>query len=95
MKAIAEMMRCIRFYVILFSSNESFPGNIAFYMAILPRDYGQVISNLHKNSLLDENNGWKRVVIEKPFGYDLESAQGLNAQISEYLREDQVYRTHH
>lgn len=75
--------------------HESFPRNIAYYMAILPRDYGQVISNLHKNGLLKEDNGWKRVVIEKPFGYDLESAQGLNAQISEYLREDQVYRIDH
>ena len=36
-------------------------------MAILPRDIGQVISNLHKNSLFEENDGWKRVVIEKPW----------------------------
>ncbi len=75
--------------------NESFPGNIAFYMAILPSDYGQVIAHLHKNGLLDEQSGWKRVVIEKPFGYDLESAQGLHTQISKYLREDQVFRIDH
>jgi len=75
--------------------HESFPDNIAFYMAILPSDYGPVISHLHKNNLLDESNGWKRVVIEKPFGYDLESAQGLHVQISKHLREDQVFRIDH
>ncbi len=75
--------------------HDSFPRNIAFYMAILPSDYGPVITQLRKNNLFDEDDGWKRVVIEKPFGYDLESAQDLHLQISEHLDEKQIYRIDH
>jgi len=72
-----------------------FPSNIAYYMAISPTEFGVVIENLNNAQLLDETQGWKRVVIEKPFGYDLESAQALQKRIGRYLREDQVYRIDH
>jgi glucose-6-phosphate 1-dehydrogenase len=72
-----------------------FTGNIAFYMAISPAEFGMVVENLHTAGLLAEDHGWKRVVIEKPFGYDLESAQALQRRIGRYLREDQVYRIDH
>lgn len=72
-----------------------FPKNIAFYLAIAPEDFGLVIESLHGASLLSEEYGWRRVVIEKPFGYDLESAQALQKRIERYLREEQIYRIDH
>jgi len=71
------------------------PENIAFYMAIRPAEFGVVVESLSQAGLLEERHGWRRVVIEKPFGYDLESAQYLQRRISRYLREDQVYRIDH
>lgn len=77
------------------NDNPDFPSNIAYYMAISPSDFGTVVKQLHNVGLLDETGGWKRVVIEKPFGYDLESAQALQRGIDKYLREDQIYRIDH
>lgn len=72
-----------------------FPKNIAFYLAIAPEDFGLVIEHLSNVALLNEEYGWRRVVIEKPFGYDLESAQALQKRIERYLREEQIYRIDH
>ncbi len=77
------------------AGSHDFPDNIAFYMAISPAEFGIVVEQLHNAQLLEEQGGWKRVVIEKPFGYDLESAQALQRRIGRYLREDQVYRIDH
>jgi glucose-6-phosphate 1-dehydrogenase len=79
----------------LLLENEQFPKNIAFYLAISPEDFGSVIKQLNQVNLLNEETGWRRIVIEKPFGYDLESAQILQTQISRYLKEEQVYRIDH
>ena len=72
-----------------------FSPNTAFYLSISPSDFGNVMEQLSKNKLFDESFGWKRVVIEKPFGYDLESAQALQKRISHYLSEVQIYRIDH
>jgi glucose-6-phosphate 1-dehydrogenase len=69
-----------------------FPTNMIFYMAIRPSDFGESIDRLGKASLLGEQNGWRRVVIEKPFGYDLLSAQALQQGMHRYLKESQIYR---
>ncbi|MCG6868292.1 MAG: glucose-6-phosphate dehydrogenase [Gammaproteobacteria bacterium] len=74
---------------------ERFPPNLAFYMSIRPSDFGTVTERLSANGLLEETNGWRRVVIEKPFGYDLESARQLQRRIERYLKEPQVYRIDH
>ena len=75
--------------------NDSTPRNIAYYMSIRPADFGQVTQQLHEAGMLDETHGWKRVVIEKPFGYDLESAQALHNRLSRFLDEHQIYRIDH
>lgn len=75
--------------------NREYPDNIAFYMAIRPAEFGVVVEHLGHSGLLDEDEGWRRVVIEKPFGYDLESAQALQTRISRYLKEEQLYRIDH
>ncbi len=71
------------------------PGNIAFYMAIRPAEFGLVVEKLAGQGLLQENGGWRRVVVEKPFGYDLESARALQAHLVQFLREEQIYRIDH
>ncbi len=73
----------------------AYPGNIIFYMSIRPAEFGMVVENLSKVNLMDETHGWKRVVVEKPFGYNLESAKALHHRLSRHLTEEQVYRIDH
>jgi glucose-6-phosphate 1-dehydrogenase len=72
-----------------------FPKKMAFYLSISPADFGFVVEELSKNGLLSQQHGWRRVVIEKPFGYDLESAQALQTRISHHITEEQTYRIDH
>lgn len=74
---------------------ENEPTNRLFYLATPPDFFTDIISNLGKTGQIVENNGWRRVVIEKPFGTDLESAKNLNQDILKVLREDQIYRIDH
>ena len=74
---------------------DQFPKNIAFYLSISPSDFGTVMEMISNNHLFDEEYGWRRVIIEKPFGYDLDSAQALQKRISRYLTEEQIYRIDH
>lgn len=76
-------------------ASEDFPKNAVFYMSIRPAEYTQVIKNLAKAKLLDEDHGWRRIVVEKPFGYDRESAQMLQKNMGRFLREEQVFRIDH
>ena len=76
-------------------SSGNLSSNIAFYMAIRPAEFGLVIDGLGDSGLLDEISGWRRVVIEKPFGYDLSSARILQKRISRHLQEHQIFRIDH
>ncbi len=69
-------------------------GNRLFYLAIAPELFGKVGKNLRDGGVLD-TAGWHRLVIEKPFGYDLPSAEQLNAQINEVFSEQQIFRIDH
>ncbi|MBW2170937.1 MAG: glucose-6-phosphate dehydrogenase [Deltaproteobacteria bacterium] len=74
------------------------PGNRLLYLAVPPTQYIRIIQGLGKAGFAAEDEdwgGWSRVIIEKPFGRDLQSAQDLNRDIHEYFREDQVYRIDH
>jgi glucose-6-phosphate 1-dehydrogenase len=70
-------------------------GNRVYYMATPPDAYPGIIDLLGDTGQLNEDNGWRRVVVEKPFGTDLDSAQKLNAQIHRILNEQQIYRIDH
>ena len=70
-------------------------GNAFFYLATAPTLFSPVVHSLGKGGLIDEQHGWRRVVIEKPFGHDLASAQQLNCDIQSVLDEDQIYRIDH
>ncbi len=77
-------------------NNGRHSANLAFYLALPPHAYGGVIEQLDACGLLAESDGrWRRVVIEKPFGSDLESAQNLQRSIARHLREHQIYRIDH
>jgi glucose-6-phosphate 1-dehydrogenase len=71
-------------------------GNVLFYLATPAASFGPIIEELGKAGLSDEIDGrWRRVIIEKPFGSDLESAKALNRQILAVLEESQIYRIDH
>ncbi|SDF15374.1 glucose-6-phosphate 1-dehydrogenase [Fontibacillus panacisegetis] len=70
------------------------PGNRLFYLALAPELFGSVSFNLQKGGML-ESKGWHRLVIEKPFGYDLHSAQKLNEELNQVFKEEEIYRIDH
>jgi glucose-6-phosphate 1-dehydrogenase len=72
-----------------------FSPNLIFYMAIRPADFGHVSRQLGAVGLNREDTGWSRLVIEKPFGYDLESAESLNRRLSKDFGESQIFRIDH
>ena len=69
-------------------------GNRLFYLAMAPQFFG-VISDYLKSSGLTQTTGFKRLVIEKPFGSDLKSAESLNNQIRRSFKEEEIYRIDH
>jgi glucose-6-phosphate 1-dehydrogenase len=71
-------------------------GNYLYYLATPPEYFSQIITSLAEAGLAHEENGhWRRIVIEKPFGHDFESARALNRQIQSVVEERQVYRIDH
>jgi len=71
-------------------------GGVLFYLAVAPRFFGDIVDGLGEAGLLREaSNGFRRVVIEKPFGSDLASARTLNRRLLKHLGERQIYRIDH
>jgi glucose-6-phosphate 1-dehydrogenase len=71
-------------------------GNYLFYMATAPKFFASIVQQLGRAGLSTQDNGrWRRVVIEKPFGTDLESAKTLNRDLKSVLAENQIYRIDH
>ncbi|EFK95180.1 Glucose-6-phosphate 1-dehydrogenase [sediment metagenome] len=70
-------------------------GNYIFYMATPPLLYGPIALNLSNAGLTAQSSGFRRVIIEKPFGYDLESGRKLNRTLHELITEDQIFRIDH
>jgi len=71
-------------------------GNVVFYLAVAASLFGPVVERLAAAGLTrEENQHWRRVIIEKPFGHDLESARALDARLAKVLSEDQIYRMDH
>ena len=71
--------------------------NLLFYLATSPSQFGQVAEQLHNAALLHRHggDGWQRLVVEKPFGHDLASAQELNNELTRFAHEQQVFRIDH
>jgi glucose-6-phosphate 1-dehydrogenase len=77
------------------SGDATRPPNHLFYLATPPSMFGPIVEQLHAAGLLKEEGGWRRVVIEKPFGHDLQSARALNRDMAGWLDEHQIYRIDH
>ena len=72
-------------------------GNRLFYLATQPSQFADIVAQLGRVGLDHERHdgGWRRIVIEKPFGHDLDSAKKLNREVGKVFRESQVYRIDH
>lgn len=71
-------------------------GSVVFYLAVPPRFFGSIVEKLADHGLTTEGeDAYRRVVVEKPFGHDLDSAKALNARILSRVPETQIYRIDH
>ena len=70
-------------------------GNTLYYMSTPPSLYGVIPECLAAHGLNTEEYGWKRIIVEKPFGYDEKTAQTLDVQIHRFFEEHQIYRIDH
>lgn len=70
-------------------------GNTLFYLSTPPSLYPVIPACLAAHGLNHQNNGWKRLVVEKPFGYDLASAISLDSKLHQDFDESQIYRIDH
>lgn len=70
---------------------------VLYYLATKPSQFAEVVEHLHRAGLLRPNPepGWQRVVVEKPFGHDLASAQALNRNLTQFVSEQQLFRIDH
>jgi len=74
---------------------QAMPPNRLFYLALPPQVYPMVIERLAASGLQSEPAGWQRIIVEKPFGYDLESACELNRALHAAFAEGDIYRIDH
>ena len=75
---------------------EAGPANRLYYLSTAPRFFLEAAQQLHAAGMVQESDdGWRRVIVEKPFGTDLASARALNAGLHEILSEHQIYRIDH
>jgi len=76
-------------------------GNVLYYLAVADRFFGVIAAKLGEAGLVNtdgpenKNHGFRRLIVEKPFGHDVASANALNAQLRKYLKEEQIYRIDH
>ena len=70
-------------------------GNYFYYLATAPSFFATIIKHLGEADLVKEDQGWRRAIIEKPFGRDYDSARNLNKEIRQVLDEKQIYRIDH
>ncbi len=85
----------LRIYIEDLSSKLNVPKNIIYYFSIPPFLYEVVASHLVKFGLNTEEDGWKRIIVEKPFGYSYGSATELDKKLRSGFNEDQIYRIDH
>lgn len=69
--------------------------NHLFFLAVAPKLFAPIVVQLQNNNLLSEGDGWKRIMIEKPFGENLEKAAALNNILTMALPEERIYRIDH
>ncbi len=75
--------------------HEGGPANRLYYLATAPEHYTPVVNCIGHANLADQSEGWRRIIVEKPFGHDLASARELNKMLHAVFDESQVYRIDH
>ena len=70
-------------------------GNRIFYLATAPEFFGPIVQQLGVSGMAKPEKGWTRIIVEKPFGHDLESARTLNTELASVFAETQIYRIDH
>ena len=74
---------------------ENGEGHRLFYLSLPPQVYASVVGHLAATDMHCENRCWRRIIVEKPFGTDLDSARQLNAMLLRVFQEHQIYRIDH
>ncbi len=77
------------------SDEQGIPQNYLYYLATPPTLYSRIPALLHQAGLTDPQNGWKRIIVEKPFGSDLGSAAELDDLLHRFFDEENIYRIDH
>ena len=75
--------------------NNRLDGNVLFYLSVAPQIYTDILNGLAQAKLNINGKGWRRIIIEKPFGHDLASAEELHKVVHSHFSEDQVFRIDH
>ena len=70
-------------------------GNHIFYLAVAPEYFGKISDRIEKYQLINQDRGWYRLMIEKPFGENLKSAKELNRDLTRVFKEENLYRIDH
>ena len=92
----AEIYRQLGAHLKKIDAQNGTQGNVVFYLAVAASMFGPIVDQLGAAGLVDQSEGnFRRVIIEKPFGTDLPSAQALNVRVKKVLEEDQIYRMDH
>lgn len=90
-----EDFKGLKEYACSITSKLEIPRNFIYYYSIPPFIYEVVSGHLVEQNLNSESDGWKRIIVEKPFGYSLESALELDSKLHEGFQEHQIYRIDH
>lgn len=75
--------------------NDQLLANMLFHLAVPPSAHSSILERLGAGPFAHSDHGWRRVIIEKPFGHDEPSAKSLNRQLQDVFREEQIYRIDH
>ena len=89
-KCYTDMARCLE----EIERDRRTAGNVLFYLSTQPSQYAEAALGIGKAGLA-KGNGWRRIVVEKPFGHDLKSARELSNKLHEVFPESEVYRIDH
>jgi glucose-6-phosphate 1-dehydrogenase len=93
--SVSEGYRALHEKLSKVRTDRHLPGNILFHFSTPPTLYGEIGRKLAAASLLTNDDGWRRIIIEKPFGYDEASARALDRQLLEVVEEKQLFRVDH
>ena len=97
----AETYRDLKELLAEVDERQSLDGNVLFYLAVADRFFGTIAGKLGEAGLVNADGpdnhkrGFRRLIVEKPFGHDLASAKALNSCLRKYLKEEQIYRIDH